>query len=249
MSYSLPALANYPLICQAFSTTADGNMSFLWGEKNSVADNRRKFLEHLKLNSSKVISAELQNSDTVLRVGRGDAGYGVLQNDYKLKADGLITNEPDLYLWHMVGDCLSVLIYDPAHQAIGLVHAGWQGINLNIIAKTINLMNAQFNTSATTLIIGLGPGIRQCCYVYTKHPLMALPSWRPYLTLLPSGLTAINLTARLGDQLMQAGVKPTNIFDSGLCTAHDNNFFSHYRDQRLNQPDQGRFATLIGLKY
>ena len=37
-------------------------------------------------------------------------------------------------------DCGTVLLYDPVHQAIGAVHAGWRGCAAGIVEKTVAAM-------------------------------------------------------------------------------------------------------------
>ncbi len=56
--------------------------------------------------------------------------------------DALITNVPGLPLTVFSADCGTVLLYDPVHQAIGAVHAGWRGCAAGIVEKTVAAMGA-----------------------------------------------------------------------------------------------------------
>lgn len=47
-------------------------------------------------------------------------------------------------------------------------------------------------------------------------------------------------------QLIDAGVKEKNIFESGIDTIKDTRFFSHFRDAKKNPKNQGRFACVVG---
>ncbi|MBI5465781.1 MAG: laccase domain-containing protein, partial [Candidatus Kerfeldbacteria bacterium] len=212
-----------------------------------VRQNRQKFFKQLNVAPARVVTAELEHQDTIIRVSSKDAGSGVLDNDYQLKADGLITNEPNLYLLHVVADCLSLPYYDPQHKAVGLAHIGWRNASSGLAKKIIKRMAEEFGTNPASLIVGLGPAIHSCCYAYPKHATQQLLDWQPYLKTEDSGLTHIDLVGFVLDQLKTTGVPTANIKVSSECTAHSPQFFSHYRSQRRNKPE-GRLATLIGLK-
>ncbi|MFH1111960.1 MAG: polyphenol oxidase family protein [Patescibacteria group bacterium] len=246
MAYQLEDLKQYPNLMHGFSTREAGNMSFKWGEEKEVVVNRKKFLEELKLEPSKGVTAELVHSDTILRVGKKQAGQGILKPP-TLKADGLITNEPEIYLWHTVADCLSLLFYDPTNKAIGLIHAGWKNTTENIAKKMVEKFIAEFHTKPEKLVVGFGPAINRCCYAYTNPQTAQIPAWQPFLSRGKDNLIHINLVGFNLYQLSETGVEHENIFISEFCTAHSGKFFSHYQDVKDNQPE-ARFAALIGLK-
>ena len=56
----------------------------------------------------------------------------------------MITNVPRRALFVTYADCVPVLFYDPAHQAIGACHAGWRGTAVGIVGKTVQVMTQQF---------------------------------------------------------------------------------------------------------
>lgn len=243
----LPDLKPFNQANHGFSTVEAGNMSFRYGKAGSVRENRAAFLLTLGVQPEKVVSAELEHKNTIIRVTKSDTNSGVLDNDYKLKADALITNEPNIYLYHVVADCASILYFDLIHHAIGLAHCGWRSTHLQLPGKVVTRMTQEFGTDKKDLIIGIGPSILPCCYAYGKPDQAQYPTWLPYLTIRENGLTYIDNNSYILDQLETAGVPTEHIYQSGQCTAHDTRFFSHYRDKQQNQPDQGRFAAIIGL--
>ena len=56
---------------------------------------------------------------------------------YPLRADGLITNRPEVTLVQRFADCVPVVFYDPVNNAVGICHAGWPGTLDNICALKI----------------------------------------------------------------------------------------------------------------
>ncbi len=246
MTYQIPELLDYPQLLHAFSIREAGNMSFKWGNKEEVISNRQQFLAELKIEPTKVVSAELVQGDTILRVGKKHTKPGILKPP-SLKTDGLITNEPGIFLFHVVADCLSLLFYDPKNQVVGLAHAGWQGTELEIAKKMVEKLTAEFKTQPTDLIVGFGPAIHQCCFAFLHPEQEQTKQWRPFLRIYPDGLTHINNLGFNLYQLSEVGVEHENIFISEFCTAHSGKFFSHYQNIKDKKPE-ARFAALIGLK-
>ena len=77
--------------------------------------------------------------------------------------DALISNSNSIVLSIQVADCIPLFLADPLNGVIGLVHAGWRGVEKNIIPDTINKM-VQKGASIEGMIAFIGPSIRQCCY-------------------------------------------------------------------------------------
>src|ERR1041384_3198550 len=56
------------------------------------------------------------------------------------EADALITNTKNIPIAVRTADCLPIFIFDPAHQAIGIVHAGWKSTQQEIVRETYETM-------------------------------------------------------------------------------------------------------------
>lgn len=78
----------------------------------------------------------------------------------KLGVDGLISETTGQILVIYTADCLPILIYDPKRKRIGAIHAGKKGLIKGIIENAV----ATFKADPASLIIGIGPHIRSCCY-------------------------------------------------------------------------------------
>jgi YfiH family protein len=161
--------------------------------------------------------------------------------------DGLVTQTPGVGLLLRFADCQPILLYDRAHHALGLIHAGWRGVALGIARRAVEAMQDAFDSQPEELIAGLGPAIGPCCYTVGQNVAAAmgyaLPDWSLVMSLLDEGLWRFDLPAANAQQLATAGVR--DIEQAHLCTAcHSQEFFSH----RADNGRTGRFAVLAYLK-
>jgi YfiH family protein len=163
------------------------------------------------------------------------------------KADALITNRPELTLFLRFADCVPILLFDPKHHAVGLVHAGWRGTLQRIAAVTVKAMRARYGTQPHEVLAGIGPSIGPRRYEVGPEVVAATRAAFNGRSdeLLPSfnGRTHLDLWAANALQLQQAGVEQIEVSD--ICTAsstHD--FFSH----RGEHGQTGRFGALIALR-
>jgi polyphenol oxidase len=155
-------------------------------------------------------------------------------------ADAYITNEKNLPIAIRTADCVPVFIFDSHSPAVGLAHAGWKGTVRMIAAKTVQKMRENYDSQPSSLKIVLGPCIRECCYQVGQEFLEYFPS---YIRGRGGYLYADVISANR-DQLLKAGVRQENIFDSGICTCCGKNYFSFRRDG----VKAGRMISLMMLK-
>ena len=57
-----------------------------------------------------------------------------------LSTDGIISSSKSLVLSIQVADCIPLYLADPENNVIGIVHAGWRGIEKGIVDNSINKM-------------------------------------------------------------------------------------------------------------
>ncbi len=164
------------------------------------------------------------------------------------QADALITRTPGLPLAQRFADCTPILLYDPAHHACGIAHAGWQGVVARCAEATVRAMQSHFGSVPADLIVGIGPAIGPCCYevgpevaaaIRSNHRLpepLLLPGPRPHTVYL-------DLWEANAQQLRDVGVRQVEV--AGLCTScHRHLFFSHRGDKGRS----GRFGAFVMLE-
>ncbi|MDH4027852.1 MAG: polyphenol oxidase family protein, partial [Nitrospirota bacterium] len=79
-------------------------------------------------------------------------------------ADAVVTSRKNVFIGVLVADCVPVLLYDPAKEVAGAVHAGWRGTAQRILMNTIRTMHEKFLCSASDILVAIGPSIKQCSY-------------------------------------------------------------------------------------
>ena len=129
--------------------------------------------------------------------------------------DGLVTRDAGVVLAIYVADCGVIWLADRRTGAIGLLHSGKNGTAVNIFARALEQMAAEFGTRAQDVTAVLGPCIRPPDY-------------------------EVDFASAIASQASGAGVG--NFIDCGLNTASDPERFYSYRKQ-LGKT--GRMLALI----
>jgi polyphenol oxidase len=210
-------------------------------DQANVVENHRRIYAHLHLQPDQVVTGHQVHGNRVAAVGPSDVG-SVVPN-----TDGLVTNTPGVALMLRFADCQSILLYDPEHHAIGLVHAGWRGVAQGVGRRAVEAMHHHFGSRPKNLIAGLGPAIGPCCYMVGDDVAAAmgyaLRNWKEVMQLESEGQWRFDLPAANAQQLAAAGVR--HIEEAGMCTAcRVDEFYSH----RAEQGRTGRFASVIYLQ-
>lgn len=132
--------------------------------------------------------------------------------------DALVTRTRKLPLIIRVADCGPVYFYDPVRQVIAAAHSGRRGTEQNIVARTIEKMQAVYGTDPADLIIQLGPCIRPPHY-------------------------EIDFATEIGRQARACGVRIYQ--DVGTCTAcHLERYYSY----RAEKGQTGRMWAALMLE-
>jgi copper oxidase (laccase) domain-containing protein len=132
--------------------------------------------------------------------------------------DGFVTNQREVALGIYVADCCAVYIVDAKTPAIGLVHSGRKGSELNIAGRALDLMREKFGSNFGDIIVQLSPCIRPPHY-------------------------EIDFAAQVREQCRERGVD--KIYDNGTCTACD---LESYYSYRAEKGKTGRMLALLGLR-
>ena len=151
------------------------------------------------------------------RADRGRRGAASLPGREFLACDGLITNQRSVALGIYVADCCAVYIVDPKTPAIGIVHSGRKGTELDVVTNAIRQMIERFGSDPANMVVQLSPCIRPPHY-------------------------EINFAAAIIQQCRALDVQ--HIHDSGTCTACD---LDRYYSYRAEKGKTGRMLAVIAL--
>jgi len=163
--------------------------------------------------------------------------------------DGLLTNLNDITLVIRHADCFPIFLFDPIQKVIGLLHSGWKGVRDHIILSGLNQMQSEFDSKPGDILVGIGPGARQCCYLFESDwnhsQLLKIQSWDPYIKR-QGKYYYVDLPAYIKNDAIIFGVAPENIEDCGICTICDERFYSWTR-QRQNGEKTVNGVSIIRL--
>jgi YfiH family protein len=204
-----------------------------------VNENLNRLHRALGLDRSATVDANQAQADQVAFVTEQDCGTRVKG------VDGLITSRRGVNLMLRFADCVPILLYDPAHHAIGIAHAGWRGTVAKVLTNTVNAMTEAFQTRPRDLVACIGPSIGPCCYEIGSDVQARVEQAYPEnheLLLRNNGSAHLNLWQANASQLQALGVEHIDV--AGVCTSDHTHDFYSWRRENANT---GRFAALIAL--
>ena len=214
-----------------------------------VLENRRQAASAAGVELADMVFAHQVHGRDVAVVTDADRGRGTLAVDDAPAADALVTATPGLGIAVLVGDCVPIVLYDPAAHVVAAVHAGWRGTVAHVTDATLAAM-AGLGAEAARVRAGLGPAITadryqvgddvadaaRACFGGDVDDLGGIV--RPDGT----GRWTFDLWAANHRLLVEAGVDPAHIDVSPVGTGPGTPFFS----DRTARPC-GRFAAIARL--
>jgi len=158
---------------------------------------------------------------------------------WPIDCDGLTTATPGLALMVKHADCQPAIFYDPLHHAVAAVHCGWRGSVQNIYARAIEVMEREYGSHPSDLIVCIGPSIGPCHAEFVNYR-QELPEEFWSFQIEPNHFDFWAISRK---QLEDAGVPSGQIEIAQRCTySEPDHFFSYRRDKRT-----GRNATVVVL--
>ncbi|MDD5489351.1 MAG: peptidoglycan editing factor PgeF [Candidatus Moranbacteria bacterium] len=186
--------------------------------------NRKKFLRTFGIFPEDVSSGELVHGNQVRRVLTKNKGVRFKD------ADGLITGRKNIFLSVTAADCLPIFLFEPKKEIVGLVHAGWRSLEMNILENAIGKME-DLGGTPENILAGIGPAI--CQKHYEVGPEVA-EKFVKYPEAIGNGNNKIFLDIKkvAEMQLLSLGVSGKNIEISSACTFElPKKYFSARRDK------------------
>ncbi len=233
----LKSFQKIPGLVHGFSTRSFGSM----GSDDPNANNGlNSFSKALGINPQNIIKMNQIHSKNVHWVNQQHKGQKISQTD------GILTTEKDIYLSVITADCVPVLILDKRKKYLGVAHAGWRGIESEILKVAINELISK-GSNPSDIMIGIGPCIRDCCYDIAEERADLLKNkFSNFTGFLKQreGKIFLNLPSLAKQQLLELKILPENIEDCEICTYDEVERLYSFR-----RGDQsGRFAGIIGFK-
>lgn len=158
-------------------------------------------------------------------------------------ADAAFTESIGLVCAVMTADCLPILVTDVNGEAVCAIHAGWRGLENEIIKKTIN--KAFLGTHRNNLMAWIGPNIRQCHYEVDLDLAKRFDRYSDaYLLGKNPQKAMLNLETIAVQQLNEIGIAQVAL--NGECTYRESDkYFSFRRASHKGFNNCGRMVSLI----
>lgn len=198
-----------------------------------VAQNRRRIQDCLGL--SALASARQVHGDRILCLSGLPSGREEEYDGY----DALITNQPGLGIMIQQADCQAVVVYDPVHEVVANIHAGWRGSVANIVGRAVGRLVEDFGSDPRQAMAAISPSLGPCCAEFKHFRETLPPEWHRF----QSKPAHFDFWAISRQQLQQAGLLPEHIHTAAICTRCHPDYFSYRREGRT-----GRCATVVVLR-
>lgn len=159
----------------AIADRGDGNFGIL-----AASSNKEQWRARAEVWQKLGISPE----QVVTLKPRGSRVQVINQPQKFIIAQGLITNQPDLYLSLLTADCPAMVIYDTRQKVIGLLHLGWWQVYRYLLKDFWLVWQSKYQSQPADLKIFIGPSICGQCYQLTgwrgwlRVAMFKLSSWR-----------------------------------------------------------------------
>jgi polyphenol oxidase len=141
------------------------NLSFsVADEPDAVLENRRRVAAAFAAEPGDFVFARQVHSGRAEAVAAADRGRGTRGLDDAIPdADALVTADPSVVLAILVGDCVPIVLYDPAAHVLACVHAGWRGTVARIAEAALAAMS-DLGARPDRVVAGIGPAIAPSRY-------------------------------------------------------------------------------------
>ncbi|RDV29400.1 peptidoglycan editing factor PgeF [Alteromonas aestuariivivens] len=201
--------------------------------------------DHVGDNPAHVLSnrARLPHSDKIVWLEQVHSNHCVTFPAVERRADASISRSSEFFCAVMTADCVPVLLCNTLGTEVAAVHAGWKGLELEIIASTVRQMESR----PEHLMAWVGPAISAGCYEVPLNLARRFEAWPDALVSHPDqGKAWLDLPLIAAIQLQECGI--SNVVQSNLCTySNETQFYSHRRAQHQGLTQTGRQVSVIGM--
>lgn len=243
--FTIPMFTQTGRVKHGFSTRIGGisegcyaslNLSFT--RRHSEQETERNFgiaSRALGIEPDNLVIVNGNHGVAVQHVGQHHRGDGLARayTDQDAAFDGMITDAKQTALVTIHADCTPVFAYDPAHEAIGLCHAGWRGTVNGMIDTLIVQMQQAFHTDPSALLMAIGPNIGACCFEVDVDVAQAFERAFDQAGCVRAarkpGKYHVHLAHAAAYQMFSRGVAPDHVTMAHLCTCCNETLFHSYR--------------------
>lgn len=150
-------------------------------------------------------------------------------NSQVFSGDGLISDKKKEVLLVRTADCLPLFFYQPKKNIIGVIHLGWKPAKAGIITAFIDKLKHVFDSDLKDAVLGIGPGLRRCCFEVGDE-FLGFDYFKDFIETRDSK-NYLDMVSFLKKAFVDRGFKEEGFLDSQICSICDQNFHSARRDK------------------
>lgn len=205
----------------------------------AVSENRKILSEKLHLSVDRFVFPKQKHGNEILNIDEDFFCKTINERTFLLEGvDSLVTSLKNVCIGVFTADCVPILIYDPIHEVISAVHAGWRGVVNGVLVRTVEYISERYSSVPLNLKVILGPSISQESFevgsevydAFEKSGFVMDQIARLYPKANGERKWHIDLWGACCIQLENLGVPLDNIQVAGICTFNNSeDFFSARR--------------------
>lgn len=214
------------------STTADGTMKTIDGDRETARRNRVTYLEKIGVDPSATTLHTLSyDTDDFCRyqlLTAADKSDGITR-DATIDADAVVVDKPGHAVLLPLADCVGAVIHDPTKNVLMVSHLGRHNLEQSGGTNCINFLIEKFGVDPSDLTVWLSPAAGS-----QNYPLYAFDN------------RSMHDVAT--EQLTTAGIDSENITISPIDVTTDRSYFSHSQFLKGNRESDGRFCIVAVIR-
>jgi YfiH family protein len=145
--------------------------------------------------------------------------------------DGLLTDVANQPLGMFTADCVPVFVSAKNGAVVGILHAGWRGVQGKILMRAVRLLKKRWGIAPADVRAWVGPSIGSCCFEVRWDVARYFPNARRRV----KDRWTVDLGKALQCQAISLGIQWSRPATSKGCTMHDKRWFSYRRDQTADR--------------
>ena len=211
-------------------------------DREAISGNRRLAIAAVLPEAELATVHQIHSADVVI-------AYEAWPQDRRPRADGIVTDRPNLLLGILTADCAPVLFADHQAVVVGAAHAGWRGALAGVTDATIEAME-QLGARRDHIHAAVGPCIAQPSYevdeAFRARFVHADRENERFFVTGPAGKPQFDLEAYVVHRLIAAGIDEIEALNLDTY-ADDSRFFSFRRATHRGEADYGRQLSAIAI--
>ena len=211
-------------------------------DRSAIDENRRLAIAALLPDARLATVHQVHSADVVFAQAPWAQGE-------RPRADGMVTDHPDLLLGILTADCAPVLFADADAGIIGAAHAGWRGALAGVTDSTIAAME-RLGARRGRIHAAVGPCIGQASYevdaAFRTRFIEDDPENERFFATGRAGKSHFSLESYVVHRLIAAGIAEVEALNLDTYADADR-FYSYRRATHRGEADYGRQLSAIAI--